>query len=166
MTGTRVIGRLRAIGPTKGAVRVEDVFDTDAADLWGALTEPERLARWVADVDGDLRPGGTVTTTFVSGWEGSGRIDVCDPPHRLLVTMEPGTDDETAIEAVLSAVGDGTRLVVEERGIPLDEIAAHGAGWQAHVEDLTSYLSGAGSEWPARWAALAPDYQKLAAELT
>ena len=165
MTGTRVIGHLRSIGRTKGAVRVEDVFDTDPADLWSALTEPERLARWVADVDGDLRVGGTVSTTFVSGWEGSGRIDVCDPPHRLLVTMEPGTDDETAIEAVLSAAGDGTRLVVEERGIALDGIAAHGAGWQAHVEDLASYLSGGGSEWSARWAALAPDYEKLAADL-
>ena len=165
MTGTRVIGRLRSIGRTKGAVRVEDVFDTDPADLWSALTQPERLARWVADVDGDLRPGGTVTTTFVSGWKGSGRIDVCDPPHRLLVTMEPGTDDETAIEAVLSVAGDRTRLVVEERGIPLDEIAAHGAGWQAHAEDLTSYLSGGGSEWSVRWAALGRDYQKLAAEL-
>jgi hypothetical protein len=79
--------------------------------------------------------------------------------------MEPGTDDETVIEALLSADGDRTRLVVEERGIPLDELAAHGAGWQAHVEDLGSYLGGGGSEWAARWRALAPEYDKLAADL-
>ena len=35
-----------------------DVYDTDLADLWSAITEPDRLARWVATVEGDLRLGG------------------------------------------------------------------------------------------------------------
>ena len=166
MTGTRVVGQLRAIGGSKGAVRVEDVFDTDPTDLWSAVTEPERLARWVADVDGDLTVGGTIAATFVSGWEGPGRIDVCEPPHRLTVTMEPGTDDETVIEVVLAPEGDRTRLVVEERGIPIAGVAAHGAGWQAHVEDLGSYLAGGGSDWHTRWTALAAAYEALAADLT
>lgn len=34
------------------------------------------------------------------------------------------------------AYGDQTRLVLEERGLPLEVLAGHGAGWQAHVEDL------------------------------
>jgi uncharacterized protein YndB with AHSA1/START domain len=166
MTGTtRVIGRLRSTAPGKGAVRVEDVYDTDPHDLWSALTEPDRLARWLAVVDGDLRPGGAVTASFVSGWEGPGRIDVCDPPRHLELTMDPGTEDETVIEAVLSAEGERTRLVVEERGIPLAGVAAYGAGWQAHVEDLAAYLSGGGSDWAARWAALTPAYEKLATDL-
>ena len=56
---------------------------------------------------------------------------MCESPHHLLLTMLPGTDDEQQIEAWLTAEGDKTRLVVENRGIALDELHFHGAGWQA-----------------------------------
>ena len=46
------------------------------------------------------------------------------------------------IEAVLRAEDDRTRLVIEERGLPIDELFAYGAGWQAHVEDLAAHLAG------------------------
>ncbi len=100
----------------RGAIRVEDVYETGIADLWAACTQPERLARWVAQVSGDLRVGGTVEVVFTSTWTGPGRVEVCDEPHHLLLTMLPGTDDEAQIEAWLSEEGSATRLVVEERG--------------------------------------------------
>ena len=76
-TGT-VVGSLRAVDG-KAVVRMEDDFGTDAEDLWSAVTDPQRLARWVAQVDGDLRLGGAFRATFTSGWEGPGRVDVCEP---------------------------------------------------------------------------------------
>ena len=109
----QILGSMRRIDERRGAVRVEDVYDTDISDLWSAITEPRRLARWIAQVEGELKVGGTVQTLFTSTWEGPGRIDVCDPPTHLLVTMEPGTDDEAVIEAMLTAEGDRTRLVIE-----------------------------------------------------
>jgi uncharacterized protein YndB with AHSA1/START domain len=157
-----ILGSMRRIDDKRGAVRVEDVYDTDIADLWSAITEPDRVARWIATVEGDLRVGGTVQARFTSTWEGPGRIDVCDAPNRLVVTMEPGTDDEAVIEAVLTAEGERTRLVVEERGLPLEVLYLHGAGWQAHVEDLGRYLAGGKSTWKARWEELTPAYQSLA----
>jgi uncharacterized protein YndB with AHSA1/START domain len=159
---SHILGSMRRIDEKRGAVRVEDVYDTDIADLWSAITEPDRVARWIATVEGDLRVGGTVQARFTSAWEGPGRIDVCDAPNRLVVTMEPGTDDEAVIEAVLTAEGERTRLVVEERGLPLDVLYLHGAGWQAHVEDLGRYLAGGQSTWKARWEELTPAYQSLA----
>jgi uncharacterized protein YndB with AHSA1/START domain len=157
----QLLGSMRRIDERRGTVRVEDVYDTDIDDLWSAVTEPERLARWIAAVEGDLRVGGTVHAKFTSTWEGPGRIEVCDPPHRLLLTMEPGTDDEAEIEAVLTAEGDRTRLVVEERGLPLDTLYKHGAGWQAHIEDLGRYLAGGESNWRERWIELEPAYESL-----
>jgi uncharacterized protein YndB with AHSA1/START domain len=157
----KILGSMRRIDEKRGAVRVEDVYDTDIADLWSAITEPDRLARWIATVEGDLRVGGTIQSQFTSTWEGPGRIDVCDPPNHLVVTMEPGTEDEAVIEAVLTAEGEGTRLVVEERGLPLDVLYLHGAGWQAHVEDLGRYLAGGESMWKVRWEELTPAYQSL-----
>ncbi len=43
--GNRILGSLRA-ADGKGVVRIEDRFDTDIDDLWSALTDPRRLARW------------------------------------------------------------------------------------------------------------------------
>jgi uncharacterized protein YndB with AHSA1/START domain len=163
----RIVGTLRRTPDGKGVVRMEDLYDTDIDDLWSALTEPARLSRWVADVHGDLRPGGHIHARFTSAWDGPGRIDICQAPHRLVVTMAPGTLDETVIDATLAAEQDKTRLVIEERGIPLDELPYHGAGWQAHMEDLTAHIHGReAGDWRTRWRALSPTYQDLAGGLT
>jgi uncharacterized protein YndB with AHSA1/START domain len=151
---------MRRIDDTRGAVRVEDVYDTDIGDLWSAITKPQRLARWIASVEGDLRVGGVVQAKFTSSAEALLRIDVCEPPNHLL-TSEPGTDDEGVIEAVLTAEGARTRLVVEACGLPLDDLYKFGAGWQAHMEDLARHLNGAESMWEARCHQLIQIYQAL-----
>jgi uncharacterized protein YndB with AHSA1/START domain len=158
----RIAGTVRAVDG-RGVVRMEGRYDTDMDDLWSALTDAERLARWIAEVEGDLRVGGTFRATFTSGWEGPGRVDTCERPQHLLVTMTPGGDDETVIEAILVADGDGTMLVIEERGLPLEEAAAHGAGWQAHAEDLAAHVAGREpADWRTRWLELAPSYREAA----
>lgn len=153
-----LVGSVRAVDG-RAVVRMEDSFDTDIEDLWSAITDPERLARWIGKVEGDLRLGGELRASLTSSWEGPARVDVCDPPQRLLVTMDPGTEDETVVEAELSPDGDGTHLVVEERGLPVGAVAAFGAGWQAHIEDLGAHLAGRPQgQWRARWAELKPAY--------
>jgi uncharacterized protein YndB with AHSA1/START domain len=160
----RILGSLRS-AEGKGVVRMEDRFDTDIDDLWSALTDPGRLARWIGDVEGDLRLGGEFRFRFfASGSEGTGRVDACEPPRRLLLTMALGQPDEDVIEATLTAAGGQTILVWEERGMPLDLLAAYGAGVQVHVEDLAAYLAGRERcDADARWQELIPAYRDLAA---
>jgi hypothetical protein len=57
----RIFGSLRSADGT-GVVRIEDDYDTDIDDLWSALTDPDRLVRWLGQVDGDLAWAGR------SGW--------------------------------------------------------------------------------------------------
>lgn len=145
----------------KGVVRIDDLFATSAEDLWAALTDPARLTRWIAIVTGELKLGGAFTATFTSGWRGPGRIEACEPPRRLLLAMAEGTADASTIEALLTPVNGSTRLVIEERGFPLDELPFHSAGWQVHVEDLGTHLAGGEPEpWEPRWKALLPRVQK------
>ena len=89
--GARILGSLRS-ADGKGVVRMQDRFDTDIDDLWSALTDPRRLARWMGEVEGDLRLGGEFRARFfASGWEGTGRVEACEPPRRLLLlTTQPG----------------------------------------------------------------------------
>jgi uncharacterized protein YndB with AHSA1/START domain len=157
----KTIGTMRTLDDKVGAVRVEDVYDTDIDDLWEACTNPERLARWIAEVSGDLHAGGSIHASFTSTWTGPGRIEVCERPRHLLLTMEPGTEDESELEAWLTEEGERTRLVVEERGLPLDRLHFHGAGWQAHLEDLGRTLVGDASDWKARWTDLSPAYESM-----
>src|ERR1700744_2265606 len=83
--GHRIIGTLRT-ADGKGVVRMEDRFGTDIDDLWAAFTDPGRLARWLGEFEGDLRLGGEFRARFfASGWEGTGRVEGCEPPRDLLV---------------------------------------------------------------------------------
>jgi uncharacterized protein YndB with AHSA1/START domain len=152
-------------------VRVEDRLDVRVDDVWLALTEPDHLAIWLGEVEGDLRLGGRFQARFfASGWEGTGHVDTCEPPRRLLVRTkdadEPGVADEHVIEVPLTAEADQTTLVWEERPIGVNLLAAYGAGIQVHVEDLAAHLVGGERCDPAvRFEELFPAYEELAAEV-
>ena len=62
--GNRILGSLRSVDGV-GVVRIEDRFDTDIDDLWSALTDPRRLARWLGEFEGDLRLGGEFRARFL-----------------------------------------------------------------------------------------------------
>jgi len=173
---SRVVGRLGAADGA-GVVRIEDRYDTDIADLWSALTDPRRLARWYGEVEGDLRRGGEFRVHLeAAGLRAVGRVEECEPPRRLqVVTRE--TDEswqhgggappfDQTLEATLTADEGRTILVIEIRGMPLDTIAFYGAGWQIHAENLATYLAGREpGDTGARWDELVPPYQDLATAL-
>ena len=173
-SGGRILGRLRS-ADGKGLVRIEDRYDTDIDDLWAAITDPARLARWHGRVEGDLRPGGEFRL-YTADLDSAGRVDVCEPPRRLIVTTRETDEsyrrgqgaepfDEVA-EVTLTADGEQTILIIEVRGMPLDKVAFYGAGWQIHAENLAAYLAGRErDDVEARWTALVPPYQVLAASI-
>lgn len=151
----------------KSVIRLEDRFDTDIGDLWSALTDPSRLARWLGEIEGDLRQGGEFRARyFASGWEGTCRVEECQPPRRLRILTSTPDEPDGSIEATLTSEGDWTLLVIETVGAPLEQIAAYGAGNQIHVEDLAAYLAGRERcDARLRWQELHPAYQELAARL-
>ena len=165
--GNSIVGTLRT-ADGKGVVRMEDHFDTHIDDLWSALTDPGRLARWLGEFEGDLRLGGEFRARFFSsGWEGTGRVEVCEPPRHLLVmTRDDRQAEEHAIEATLTADGDHTILILEERGMPVNLLAAYGAGIQVHIEDLAAHIAGRERcDAGVRWGELIPAYRDLAANV-
>jgi uncharacterized protein YndB with AHSA1/START domain len=164
----RILGSLGS-AEGKGIVRMEDRFEAGIDDVWSALTDPARLARWYGEVEGDLRLGGEYRARlFSSGWEGTARVEACEPPQRLLVRVkEADGPDENETEVTLTADGDQTIVVWEARGMPLELLSAYGAGVQIHVEDLADYLARRerGDDAKARWDQLHPHYQHLATNL-
>jgi hypothetical protein len=81
---------------------------------------------------------------------------------------KPDGPYDQAIEATLTVDGSQTILVWEERGLPVEMLAAFGAGIQLHIENLADYMAGRElrEDAKARWEALVPAYQDLAADIS
>jgi uncharacterized protein YndB with AHSA1/START domain len=79
--GTRVLeaGEARV-------VTVSQSYATDAADLWDACTNIERIPRWFLPISGDLRMGGQ----YQLQGNANGTIVTCDPPREFTATWEYG----------------------------------------------------------------------------
>ena len=163
---TSVLGSLHSVDG-EGVVRMEDRFDTGIDDLWRALTDPDRLARWYGEVEGELSQGGEFTVRIALAGERAGRVEACEPPQHLLLEMRdpearPGQPERTGIEARLISEGAQTRLVWETRGLPVDLLPAYGAGIQIHVEHLADYISGREFRLDdTRWDELFAAYESL-----
>ncbi|WP_026316677.1 SRPBCC family protein [Actinokineospora enzanensis] len=115
-------------------------YRADAADVWDAITDPDRVARWFLPLSGDLRPGGTFQLEGNAG----GDILHCEPPTLLRVTFGGPT---SVVEVRLSTHGDETELVLEHT-VPIELAGGAagslyvGPGWDGAVLALGLYLAG------------------------
>lgn len=86
-------------------------FPESPAELWEALTEPERLEEWFAtEVELDPRPGGSGVFRWGDGEEQRATVREAEPEKRLVLDWDDG--GEVVLE--LEETPDGTRLRVLE----------------------------------------------------
>jgi uncharacterized protein YndB with AHSA1/START domain len=57
-------------------VTLERRYPAEVADVWQAITDPERLRRWFLPVTGDFRQGGNFQLEGIA----AGDIVTCEPP--------------------------------------------------------------------------------------
>jgi uncharacterized protein YndB with AHSA1/START domain len=93
-------------------VEREIVFPESPAELWEALTEPERLEEWFAtEVELDPRPGGAGVFRWGDGDERRATVCEASEEERLVLDWEDG-GGEVVLE--LEEVDGGTLLRVVE----------------------------------------------------
>lgn len=138
---SRTIENLEREGKPAKAIVASRLYATDAADLWQALTSPDRLARWFGQVTGDLRLGGRYQIKD----NASGAITECVEAHRIALTWE-FADTVSWVEATLVPEAGGTRL--ELRHIAhIDAYwteygpGAGGVGWDLGLLGLARHLA-------------------------
>jgi uncharacterized protein YndB with AHSA1/START domain len=116
-------------------------YQAEPAEVWDALTDPDRMKRWFMPVSGDLQVGGTFQLEGNAG----GEILECEPPKRFKVTfggpnsllelrLLPGADASTELELEHSmseapAPGGAGALWV-------------GPGWDGGLLGLGLYVTG------------------------
>ena len=83
-------------------------YPTTQEDLWDALTNPERIPRWLLPITGDLKLGGRYQLKGNAG----GEITRCDLPEALDVTWEYA-ENVSWVAVRLEPDRDATRLTLE-----------------------------------------------------
>ena len=154
-----VADRERDGKPVKVVVAAR-TYDTDADDLWDALTNPERLPRWFSPVPGDLKLGGRYQVQGNAG----GTILRCEPPKLLDITWE-FAGAVSWVVLTLAPDGDGARLTLEHVFSAADLDGEHwqkfgpaavGVGWDLSFLGLGLHLASGGGKPPETdpaWAA-------------
>jgi uncharacterized protein YndB with AHSA1/START domain len=149
-------------------VRFERRYEATPEELWSALTEPERLTRWLANVaELELRPGGRFLLVWQEdGQQTDGTVLDLEPGRVLELGWTYPDEPESAVRFELRADGDGTVLVLDHRGLPPRAIAGYGAGWHSHLDSLDAHLAGGSADWSARFQELGPAYEQQAEAVT
>jgi uncharacterized protein YndB with AHSA1/START domain len=157
-------GVLRAEGARRG-VRFERWFAVPAEELWDALTNPERLARWLAPGSVGSSTGGAVRLDFGEGGIVTGRVLSWEPPSLLEFEWRFPGETESVVRFELSRDGDGTHLMLDHRALGAEHATGYSAGWHAHLAALSDHLEGRNGSWDERFAAALPQYRESAAAL-
>src|ERR1700741_247404 len=154
----REVGRRPAEeGEVVGAL-LRRTYAAAPADVWEAVTDPDRVRRWFLPLTGDLRVGGTFQLEGNAG----GEILHCERPKLLEVTFGGPT---SKLELRLTAKGDDTVLELDHT-VPM-AMAGSGAGalyvgpgWDGALLALGMYLRGEAIEDPVA-AASSPEAQEV-----
>jgi len=130
--------------------------------VWAALTEPERLARWLTDSTVVPGPGGRIAHDFGDGGICAGDVLTWQPPHVLEYEWWFPQEGRTVLRFELAADPDGgTRLALDHRELPEGPARGYAAGWHAHLEAFAAELGERSRvDWDARFTELLPHYRR------
>jgi uncharacterized protein YndB with AHSA1/START domain len=153
---TRAVRNLERDGKPAKAVIASAIYDTDAADLWDALTTIERLPRWFLPVSGELRLGGRYQFAGNAG----GTITECEPKRKIAATWEFG-GSVSWVTVTLAPRGNATELRLEhvalvDPNFPPFGPGAVGVGWELGLMGLSYHIAepaaaidpAVGAAWP------------------
>ena len=94
---TRTVTSGRRDGADTKTVTVSQSYPVGIDELWAAVTDGERISRWLMPITGDLRLGGRYQLEGNAG----GTIEECLPRERIAVTWEYG-DEVSWVVALLT----------------------------------------------------------------
>jgi uncharacterized protein YndB with AHSA1/START domain len=132
-------------------------------DVWAALTESDRTARWIGTYEGERRVGGAGTLTMTHEEQSAGepmRILECDPPRRLVVQWE--SEQAWRIQLDLAEERGRTVLLFTQVFPPGTDAGDYVLGWHWYLDGLGAEVSG--GQAPPAWddfvAATGPAYRR------
>ena len=123
-------------------IRLTRYYDAPSAEVWGALTEPESLARWLAPARGlDLEPGGSIEFRLDGARALAARVRAIEPRRLLELDWLPPGEEPSIVRFELSANGAGTMLVLDHRRVDAVLGMRSLARWERQLRRLDALLA-------------------------
>ncbi|WP_446222846.1 SRPBCC family protein [Nocardia sp. IBHARD005] len=118
-------------------------FRAPIEDVWAAVTEPQRLARWLGTWTGDPASGEVkFQMTFEDEMPAERfRIDECDAPHRLWITTSMTDGENTEhwqLRLDLAEEGGITTLTFAQNVPDPTMVESVGPGWDYYLDRLVA----------------------------
>ncbi|NGN68720.1 SRPBCC family protein [Streptomyces sp. A7024] len=142
-------------------------FKAAVTDIWADVTEPGRTALWFGPWEGDAGVGHIIRVRldFEDGTPWCDlRIDACEPPYLLGVTMSDAAGD-WPMELRLSEADGVTRLELVHRLATTKSIGDIGPGWEYYLDRLCAARDGSETvSFEAYYPAQKEYFESLAVE--
>src|SRR5262249_13867938 len=152
---TRAVSQREHDGRPARVIVASRSYDTTPADVWDAITNPERISRWFLPISGELRLGGPYQLPGNAG----GEITRCEPPRHLAVTWEFGGEVSWVKVDLTDDSKGGTHLELEHVAHVDDARWAQfgpgavGVGWDMTLMGLDRHLATGAANDPQRFMA-------------
>ncbi|KQR12149.1 SRPBCC family protein [Cellulomonas sp. Leaf334] len=128
------------------SVVFERVFRAPLESVWAAVTESDRLERWVGTWTGDPTTGSVLFRMNAEGDDAKPEtftIHECDPPHRVSLTSQV-VGEQNVWHFLLELTEDaGTTTLTFSQSVPDAETATGvGPGWDYYLDRLVAAETG------------------------
>ena len=120
-------------------------FRAPVADVWSALTVPDRIARWYGTIAGPVprSAGDAFQVDIGGGMVRRAVLESCEAPVALAYTWWSGDDHPGLVQIRLEADGAQTRLSVQHDRLHPHRMIQYGGGWEQNLVALAALVGGA-----------------------
>lgn len=142
-------------------------FAAPIDDVWAAVTEPDRLARWIGTWTGDPASGRIEFFMTAEGDDVAAEtyaIETCDPPHELVATSTDSDGQTWRLRLELIEADETTTLRFGQLLTDPDTAASVGPGWEYYLDRLVAAETGqdlSGIDFDDYYPALSDHYRRL-----
>jgi uncharacterized protein YndB with AHSA1/START domain len=153
------------------SVVLDRTFRAPIGSVWAAVTESDRLERWIGTWTGDPTTGSVLFRMNAEGDDAKPEaftIHECEPPRRVSLTSQV-VGEQTAWHFVLELTEDpadpGTTTLTFSQSVPDAEMATGvGPGWEYYLDRLVAAETGgdvAGIDFDDYYPAQSDHYRAL-----
>jgi uncharacterized protein YndB with AHSA1/START domain len=157
----RIDGRVERLDGVP-AVQFDRTLHAKPAEVFAAISDPERVGAWFAPLSGELQTGGEFELGFSPDYRTTGTVLACEPGVGVSFTWAIDDRDFGAVDVALGrTITDHTELTLVHHDLPEDQWIGYAAGWHAHLDVLAAYLAGETLVWDDVFAQTLPAYRSL-----
>jgi uncharacterized protein YndB with AHSA1/START domain len=129
-----------------GWIVLTRTFPAAVADVWSAVTDPDRMRRWIGTWTGDPASGQVAFYMTAEGEDVPAEtvtIEACEPPHHLRMTSIDADGVAWPMRLDLTETDGGTVLAFAQQVTDADLAASVGPGWEYYLDRLVAVEVGA-----------------------